>query len=96
VDAIEFVPIPDGQIRNAALEAGDIDLMHTFNAADIGTRWRDQRDAGQVNMLASEAFAEVTFAQLNQTQPPFRRRPDAPGPGPRRRPRGRPAARRGP
>jgi peptide/nickel transport system substrate-binding protein len=71
VDAIEFVPIPDGQTRNAALEAGGIDLMHTSNAADIGTRWRDQRDAGEVNLLASQAFGEVAFGQLNQTQPPF-------------------------
>ncbi len=70
-DAIEFVPITDGQIRNQALEGGDIDLMHTSNAADIGSRWRDARDAGEVNMLASEAFGEVAFGQLNHTEPPF-------------------------
>ncbi|CAN5741263.1 ABC transporter substrate-binding protein [soil metagenome] len=70
-DAIEFVPITDGQVRNQALAGGDIDLMHTVNAADIGTRWRDARDAGEVNLLASEAFGEVAFGQLNQTEPPF-------------------------
>ena len=71
VDRLEFRPITDGQIRNTSLEAGDINMMHTSNAKDIGDKLRKLRDAGKVNMFVSEEYAEVAFLQLNHTKPPF-------------------------
>ncbi|MGI8710203.1 MAG: ABC transporter substrate-binding protein [Acidimicrobiales bacterium] len=70
-DSIEFRPISDGQVRNQALQTGDINIMHTSNARDISTQWKDARDAGKANMLVSENSAEVAFLQLNETKPPF-------------------------
>ena len=71
VDSIEFRPITDGQVRNNALESGDINIMHTSNSSDIGNKLKDLRDAGKINLLVSEANAEVGFVQLNHTVPPF-------------------------
>jgi peptide/nickel transport system substrate-binding protein len=70
-DAIEFVPIPDGQARGQAIEAGTVNVIHTANAADIGNRYKDLRDEGKANLYVSEKFAEVAFIQLNHTKPPF-------------------------
>ncbi|HEX2576716.1 MAG TPA: ABC transporter substrate-binding protein, partial [Aquihabitans sp.] len=70
-DAIEFRPIPDGQVRGQAIEAGDVDLIHTSNAADIGNKFKGLRDDGKANMIVSEDNAEVGFIQLNHTEPPF-------------------------
>ena len=71
VDSIEFRPITDGQVRNNALESGDINIMHSSNADDIGNKLKDLRDAGKINMLVSEDSAEIAFIQLNHTEPPF-------------------------
>ncbi|MEO6989647.1 MAG: ABC transporter substrate-binding protein, partial [Aquihabitans sp.] len=70
-DSIEFRPIPDGQVRNQALQSGDINIMHSSNAKDIGNKFYDLREAGKANMFVSEEQAEVSFIQLNTTQPPF-------------------------
>ncbi|MGI8754646.1 MAG: ABC transporter substrate-binding protein [Acidimicrobiales bacterium] len=70
-EGIEFRPIPDTPVRNQALEGGNINLLHTSNAADITTKWKKARDAGKANLLVSEAGGEVAFLQLNETIPPF-------------------------
>ena len=70
-DGIEFRPIPDGQARNQAIEAGDINIMHTSNAADIADKFWKMREAGDVNMFVSEEYAELAFLQLNHTIAPF-------------------------
>jgi len=70
-DSIEFRPITDGGIRNNAIESGDINIMHTSNAADIGGKLKDLRDSGKLNMLVSEDQAETSFLQLNNTKAPF-------------------------
>lgn len=70
-EGIEFRPIPDSQVRNQALQTGNINLMHTSTASDIATVWKKARDADKANLLVSEAGAEVSFLQLNETRPPF-------------------------
>ena len=70
-DSLEFRPITDGQVRNQALEAGDINVMHTSNGADIGNKLLKLRDAGKANMFVSEGSGEVAFIQMNQTKAPF-------------------------
>jgi peptide/nickel transport system substrate-binding protein len=71
LDGIEFVPIPDGQVRNQAIEAGDVDLIHTSNSAELGGKYHDLLEQDQVNLFVSDALAEVAFLQLNHTAPPF-------------------------
>ena len=71
VDSIEFRPITDGQVRNNALQAGDINIMHTSNAKDMGAKLLQLRNGGKVNMLVSEKMAEISFVQLNSTVAPF-------------------------
>ncbi|MCU1498695.1 MAG: ABC-type dipeptide transport system, periplasmic component [Acidimicrobiales bacterium] len=70
-ESIEFRPIPDGQVRNQAVESGNVNISHTSNADDIGNKLKKLRDSGKVNMFVSEEFGEVAFVQLNHTQAPF-------------------------
>jgi len=71
LDAIEFRVSPDGQQRETALQAGDLDIIHTTNAQTMGRKWAGMRDKGEVTMFVSEEQAEVAFLQLNNTKPPF-------------------------
>ncbi len=71
LDGIEFRPIPDGQVRNQAVQAGDVDIMHTTNSEDMSTDLIKLRDQGKLNMMVSEEAGEVAFVQLNNTKPPF-------------------------
>jgi peptide/nickel transport system substrate-binding protein len=71
-DRIEFRVLADGQVRLNSLKGSDgANIIHTSNAELIGSDLRDLRDAGKVNMLVSEADAEVVFIQLNASKPPF-------------------------
>lgn len=71
VDEIEFRPIPNGTVRKQSLESGELNLMHTSDAEQIKNSFAKMRDDGKVNLLVSEAQAEVSFIQLNNTIPPF-------------------------
>ena len=71
-EGIEFRVLTDGTVRVNSLKSSDgANIIHTTNAEDIGGELYDLREAGDVNMLVSEAGAEVSFVQLNSTQPPF-------------------------
>ena len=71
-DSIEFRILSDNDVRVNSLESGDgANIIHTANAEAIANRLLDLRDAGDINMLVSEAAAEPTFVQLNATKPPF-------------------------
>jgi peptide/nickel transport system substrate-binding protein len=71
-DAIEFRVLSDGDVRIQSLESSDgSNIIHTSNAELIGTKLKDLRDEGELNMLVSEDQAEVSFVQLNATRPPF-------------------------
>lgn len=70
-DRLEFVPIPDAQVRNNAIEGGDVNIMHTSNSENISRELRDLRERGEVNMFVSEEAGEVSFVQLNTARPPF-------------------------
>lgn len=69
--SLELRPIPDGQVRMQAIEAGDINMMHTSNTKDMLGELYDKQQAGSLNMLVSEEQAEVAFLQLNNTVAPF-------------------------
>lgn len=71
-DGIEFRVLTDGTVRINSLKSSDgANIIHTTNAEDIGGELYDLREAGDVNMLVSEESAEVSFVQLNASQPPF-------------------------
>lgn len=71
-DGIEFRPIPDTKVRLNSLESSSgTNIIQTSDATSIGGPLKDLRDAGKLNMLVSEDGAEVSFIQLNSTQPPF-------------------------
>ncbi len=71
VEEVEFRPIPDGTVRAQSIEAGSINVMHTSTGEMIKEHFAPLRDAGKVNMLVSEAKAELGFVQLNSRIAPF-------------------------
>jgi peptide/nickel transport system substrate-binding protein len=71
-EGIEFRVLTDGTVRINSLKSADgANIIHTTNAEDIGGELYDLREDGKVNMLVSEDGAEVSFVQLNASQPPF-------------------------
>ncbi|MCU1371733.1 MAG: ABC-type dipeptide transport system, periplasmic component [Ilumatobacteraceae bacterium] len=71
-EGIEFRVLTDSTVRINSLKSSDgANIIHTTNAEDIGGQLYDLREAGDVNMLVSEDGGEVSFVQLNASQPPF-------------------------
>jgi peptide/nickel transport system substrate-binding protein len=70
LDEIEYQPFPDGGTRVTALLAGDVDVTHTGSAEQISLL-RQDRDAGRVNLIESEEYAEVSYGMMNTSRPPF-------------------------
>ena len=70
LEEIRFTPIPESGQGVNALEAGDIDIMHTSAAEDFVILDR-LADDGVVDVRDSEDFAEVAFLQLNTSKPPL-------------------------
>jgi peptide/nickel transport system substrate-binding protein len=67
LDSIEFQPIPDDQKRLAALESGDIDIMHTLRPAQVQLLRQQQ---GQFKMVENNA-GEEEMILLNTQKEPF-------------------------
>ncbi len=70
LDKITFKPFPEANARQNALNSGEINMMHTSGAEQI-LDLRDQRDAGEVELVESDQFAEVSYGMLNASVPPF-------------------------
>lgn len=71
LDSLTFVPVPDAQQRITALETGAVQLIHSSDASLIGNRLRPLAESGDIDLIESDAFAEVQFIMLNLDQPPF-------------------------
>jgi peptide/nickel transport system substrate-binding protein len=65
LDEVEFRVIPDALTRAAALEAGDVDLIHTTNGDTI-KKYRD--DAESFPMTEWTKFGETGYTLLHVTQ----------------------------
>ena len=65
LDAIEFRPMPNSDARLAALQQGELNMLHTSTAADMADTSRQLRDDGAINLLVSE---ERTETQLPDDQ----------------------------
>jgi peptide/nickel transport system substrate-binding protein len=70
LDTVEFRPIPDSTSRSAALESGDVSMIHLTNAIDID-KFRQQSDQGRVQIVYDRSETEEGFIMLNVSKPPF-------------------------
>jgi peptide/nickel transport system substrate-binding protein len=70
LDEVEFRPISEGEQRVNALESGEIQALHTSSSRQT-LRLRDLREDGAVNLTESTRYAEVGYAMLNASKPPF-------------------------
>jgi ABC-type transport system substrate-binding protein len=72
LDSIEFVPLPDPTMRKQALDAGDVQVIHTFTADQIND-FRDRAIAGELNAYESCAWGEDEefLVMFNNGKPPF-------------------------
>jgi peptide/nickel transport system substrate-binding protein len=70
-DAVEFRPISEAISRINALEAGEVNVIHATDPADIYGTLTDLRNEGTVNLLASDRHAEVGYVMLNNSKAPF-------------------------
>jgi peptide/nickel transport system substrate-binding protein len=70
LDEIEFRPLEDGRARLNTLRGGEFDMMHTSTSLQID-EIRQATEAGELNNVESDAFAEVGYTMLNTSRPPF-------------------------
>jgi peptide/nickel transport system substrate-binding protein len=73
LDTIEFRPIVEAQQRVNALQAGDVNAVHSSSTNNL-TEWKAQKESGEINLYASDDFAEVGYVMLNSENPPFNNR----------------------
>ena len=71
VNAIEFRPIQNSDARIAALQQGDINVMHTSTSADMADTLPQLRDGGLINLLVSDERTEVAYVMMNSSAAPL-------------------------
>jgi len=67
LDAVDFRPMPNGDARLAALEQGELNMMHTSTASDMADNLVTLRDAGAINLLVSQERTETSYLMFNTT-----------------------------
>lgn len=65
LDAIDFRPMPNSDARLAALQGGELNMLHTSTAADMAENLTGLRDDGAINLLVSEKRTETSYLMLN-------------------------------
>ncbi len=65
LDEIEFRVIPDSQVRQQALESGDVDLISTSDSLVVGTL----ADAGEFTYVNQDQYSETNYILMNLTKP---------------------------
>lgn len=71
LDAVEFRPMPNSDARVAALEQGDVNMMHTSTASDMAESLATLRDEGAINLLISEERTETAYLMINAEEGPL-------------------------
>ena len=71
LDQITYRPIPEVATRVNALESGQVDLMHTSDTQQVAERLQPLADAGQIDLLSTDAYGEVNYLMLNSEVAPF-------------------------
>ena len=74
LNAIEFRPMPNSDARIAALQEGDLNMLHTSTAADMAQTLPRLRDGGSINLLVSEERTEVAYLMINTSVEPLDQR----------------------
>jgi peptide/nickel transport system substrate-binding protein len=67
LNAIEFRPIPNSDTRIAALQQGDLNMLHTSTSADMADTLPRLRDDGVINLLISDERTEVAYLMINSS-----------------------------
>ena len=70
LDEVEFVPIPDSQVRGNAIITGDVQMAHTTNWPTIASL-KAEADAGKIQFVADLGENEESFIIFNTEKPPF-------------------------
>ncbi len=70
LDEIRFRPIIEGEQRVNALQAGDIDLLHT-SAAQETINIKNLVESNQATAFTSNKFAEVSYLMINASKKPL-------------------------
>ncbi|MFV0317006.1 MAG: ABC transporter substrate-binding protein [Microthrixaceae bacterium] len=70
LESVEFRPFPEGSSRVNALQGGEIQALHTSSAQDQ-VNLEDAADAGEVKVVSSGEYPEVSYGMLNVKKPPF-------------------------
>lgn len=65
LDEIEFRVLSDSAARTNALQAGDIDIMHTSSGLQIS----ELRENGSIELTETSAFAETAYVLMNHADP---------------------------
>jgi peptide/nickel transport system substrate-binding protein len=68
LNAIDFRPMPNSDARIAALQEGELNMLHTSTAADMVDTLTQLRDQGRVNLLVSEDRTEVAYLMINSSK----------------------------
>ena len=68
LDAIEFVPVTDGDVRANLLLEGELDVIHSTNISSITTLVEAEGDG--IRTILDDT-GEESFAMINASAPPF-------------------------
>ncbi len=71
LNAIEFRPMANSDARVAALQEGELNMLHTSTAADATDNLAKLRDAGAINMLVSSDHTETAYLMMNTSKKIF-------------------------
>lgn len=70
LDSVEFRPLPEPDARLNALLSDEIQAMHTTEA-NTTIAVKDASEAGDIAMVQSGEYPEVSYGMLNTAKPPF-------------------------
>jgi len=70
VGEIVFRPVPDAQSRVNGLKSGEYDLLTTSSSLQI-IDLRQQAEAGEIKVIATDKGAETAYLMLNSGKAPF-------------------------
>ncbi len=74
LDGIDFRPMPNSDARLAALQEGELNMLHTSTMSDMASNLISQRDEGAINLLISEERTETNYLMMNVTDPRLAKR----------------------
>ena len=71
LNAVEFRPMQNSDSRIAALQQGELNMLHTSTSADMADTLPKLRDSGAINLLVSSERTEVAYLMMNTSKAPF-------------------------